>query len=429
MNLYGWDTAFAIDLAVANRALALSGESVLGGFTIDDPDGLGVKAVGSFGPWQIAEGGSGQFVTLAIPISDGWFEQRGQERVELAGITFIASVALDLIGSDRPEVEDLRFDVRAAGRVGDQPQPGVLTPIRIDDPDHRLNPIAEALFIAALTEDITRNANHISYVFATVNLVPPAADSWLAPRRSAFAYADRADGSGGALVILSVTTDRDIDGLPLSVDPSLLASGYEAAYGFSQALLLEHVVMPSLPEAFGHGATASAFTFDQSAGEIVNTRPLTLGTVTKGLIDYHPKVRTVRLGIRGSDLRARYDGWCDLKAGISMTFWIEPVNPITYDGGTTSLLFLSDDDPAYDYDADIPWYWWLGGLVVRAIVAIVVPAIASGVAESITKSVGAMLSPARRPPTSIQWEDTGDLRIATAWVADDFVMAGEFTRS
>jgi hypothetical protein len=430
MNLYGWDTAFAIDISVANAALARNEGSLLVGFAIDDPDGLQVRAEGTFGGWQIVEGGSGQFVTLRLPVVDGWLELASQGgRVDLAGTAFVASVALDLIPSALPDTEDLRFDVATAGKVGEPPVAGAITPIRMDDPAGRLDDLQEALLLASLATYVARNADRISFVFATVNLVPPQSDSWLTPVRSAFSYADRSDGSGGALVILSVTDDRPVDDLPRSVDPALLTRDHQAAFGISQALLLENVIMPSLPPAFGNGATPASFAYDQQARTIVNLQPLSMNAVRKGAIDYYPEIRTLRLGIDGSNLRARYEGWCDLKAGISMTFWIEPVNPIVYDGRTKSLAFLADGDPKSDYDADIPWYWWLGGPLVRAIVEIVVPAIASGIAGSLTSAVGSMLSPARNPPTSIRWKDTEDLQVADARVEGDFVMTGDFLRT
>ncbi|MBO0610349.1 TULIP family P47-like protein [Myceligenerans salitolerans] len=429
MNLHGWDTAFAVDTSVANAALALRADSLLVDFAVDDPDGLQVRAGGSFGGWQIVEGGSGQFLTLRMPIVDGWLVLASHDdRVDLTGTAFVASVALDLIPSTLPDIQNLRFDVSSAGKVGQPPEPGAITPIRMDDPDGRLDDLQEALLLASLATYVAQNADRISFVFATVNLVPPQTDSWLAPVRSEFAYADRSDGSGGALVILSVTDNRPVDDLPRSIDPALLDGGHQAAFAFSRALLLEHVIMPSLPAAFGHGATPASFAYDAQTGQIVNLKRLDMNSVREGAIDYHPEIGKLRLGIDGSDLRGRYEGWCDLKAGISMDFWIHPENPIVYDDRTKALAFLADGSPKSGYDADIPWYWWLGGPLVRAIVEIVVPAIASGIADSLTSSVGSMLSPARNPPTSIRWAGTEDLQIATAWVDDDFVMTGDFTR-
>lgn len=427
MNLYGWDTAFAIDVGVANDALARSSGELLVDFAIDDPDGLPIRAQGAFGGWQIAPGGSGQFVTLRLPVVEGWLELMtpGSRRVDLAGTSFVASVALDLVPSTLPDVQDLRFDVTSAGKVGQEPEPGVVTPIRMDDPAGRLDDIEEALLVAALADYVARHADRISFVFATVNLVPPQTDSWLTPVRSAFAYADRSSG-GGALVILSVTTDREIGDLPRSIDPALLSPSYQAAFGFSAALLLEHVIMPTLPVVFGHGATAASFAYDAGAGQIVNLATLTMSSVRKGLIDYTPEIRTMRLGIDGASLRGKYTGWCDLKAGISMTFWVDPVNPIVYDDATKSLAFLADGSARSGYSADIPWWWWAAGPLVRLIVEIVVQAIAAGLADSLTSAAGSMLSPARNPPTSIRWQATQDLQIADARVDGDFVMRGDF---
>jgi len=431
VNLHGWDTAFAVDLEVANEALSRSHGSLLLDFAVEEPDGLPVRAEGAFGGWRLVEGGSGQFVTVRLPVVEGWLELStpGGRKVDLAGTSFVASVALDLVPSGLPEVQDLRFDVTSAGKVGDAPVPGAITPIRMDDPDGRLDDVEEALLVAALADFVARHADRISFVFATVNLVPPQTDSWLTPVRSAFAYADRDGGAGGALVILSVTTEREIGHLPRAVDPALLSTDHRAAFAFSAALLLEHVIQPALPAAFGHGATADAFAYDAGAGVVVNRRELAMASVRKGLIDYYPVIRGMRLGVGGSSLHGRYEGWCDLKAGISMTFWVEPVNPIVYDGATKSLVFVEDGSARSGYEADVPWWWWMFGPLVRLIVEIVVQAISGGLASSLTSAAGSMLSPARNPPTSIRWQETEDLRIASARVDGDFVMWGDFVPS
>ena len=432
MNLHGWDTAFALDLARVNDALARGNDALLIDFAVDDPDGLQIRAGGSFGHWQIAEGGSGQFVTLRLPIIEGWLELTAQEahRVDLTGLVFVASVALDLVSSEASEVRDLCFDISKAGTIGQDPTPGAITPIRIDDPDHRLDDVETALLAAGLAGDLAARSEQISFVFATVNLVPPASESWLTPVRSAFAYADRSDGSGGALVILSVTSDRTITDLPRSVDPALLASEHEAAFAFSTALLLEHVIMPALPDAFGHGASAASFYYDAASGRVVNTTTLDMASVREGLIDYYPKIRTISFGVSGSGLDVDVaQGTCDLKLGISMTFSVRSVNKIGFDAASKGLVFRPDDSPESHHSADIPWWFWIGGPLVRLIVEVVVRVIANGLAGSLTSAMKNVLSPAQNPPTSIQWRDTADLEIATAWVDGNFVMQGDFART
>lgn len=426
MKLHGWDTAFALDMAVANEALARGGGLVTD-FEVDDPDGLGVRTRGTFGAWQLVEGGSGQLVRVLLPIVQGELElSHDGSRVDLAGTAFVASIALDLVPTDVPQEEVLRFQVTSAAPVGTDPVPGAVTPVRLDDPEHRLDDVANALLLAALADYLAVHADRLTYAFATVNLVPPQTDSWLTPVRSAFAYADRA-GGGGTLVILSVTTPRPVVDLPRTVDPALLDAQHEAAFAFSQALLLQHVVMPALPAAFGHGATADAFLYDPGAAVIRNARTLRMASVRKGAIDYDPEVRTLRLGVAGSTLRGYYGGWCDLKAGISMTFEVEPSNTVVYDATTRSLVFEDDPSPRSTHDADIPWYWWFGGPLVRLIVEVVVQAIASGLAGSLTQAAGSLLSPARNPPTSIMWTATRDLQVAAARLDEDFVMQGDFT--
>lgn len=431
MNLHDWDTAFAIDLSLANVALARSRDRLIIDFDIQNPDGLRLAATGSFGDWQIVDGGSGQFVNLRLPIVSGTLTTAAPEpkTVDLGGTAFVTSIALDLIPEAGRAVQDLRFDISDAGAIGEPPRPGAVTPIRIDDPEHRLDEVQGALLLAALATYLAAHADRISFIFATVNLVPPTTDSWLAPVHSAFVYADRSAAAGGALVILSVTTDRDISGLARMVDPALLSSGYQAAFAFSRELFLEHILMPALPEVFGHGADPASFGFDSGSKQIVNTRPLRMDSVRAGLIDYSPTINRLTLGIDNDALMGRYEGGCDLKAGISMTFWVAPRNRIVYDAEKRALLFLEDSSAPSGHDADVPWWWFAGGPIVRLIVEIVVRVIASSLADSFSTRAGSMLSPARRPPTSIQWKDTADLVIGAAEIQGCFVMWGEFKGS
>lgn len=428
MNLYGWDTAFAIDVSLANRALERAGDGLLVDFEATDP-ALGLSTAGAFGRWRIVEGGSGQFVNLRLPIVHGWLETAfSQRRVDLAGTAFVATVALDLLPSvTRPAEQDLRFEVSTAARVGAAPSPGAITPIRIDDPAQVLSDAEEALLLVALAGFVAANGDRISFIFATINLVPPSTNSWLTPVRSGFAYADRSGGAGGALVILSVTTDREIGQLPRQVDPALLSTAFQAGYAFSGALFLQNVLMPALPATFGNGATSRNFSFDSGAGQVVNVGALAMDQVKSGAIWYSPIVRSLRIGLNGSALAGRFDGDCDLKAGISMTFWVAPNNQITYDASTRTLTFLADPSAPSGYTADIPWYWWFGGPLVRLIVEIVVRVISSSLAGKLTSSMAQLMSPTRNPPTSIQWRETRDLLIGNAWVNGNFVMLGNFT--
>jgi hypothetical protein len=427
MDLKGWDTAFAIELALANQALARGKDKLLVDFVVDDPDHLPIKATGSFGNWQIVEGGSGEFVYLKLPILSGQFTQADRPAVDLAGTALVAQVALDLIPSTDQKVQDLRFNVSVAGEVGQPPKPGAITPIRIDDPDRRLDDVQAALLMVGLANFVASHADRISFIFATINLVPPQTDSWLAPVKSAFVYADGASEGGGSLVILSVTTPREIGNLPRQIDPALLSGNYQAAFAFSRKLFLQYVIMPSLPAVFGHGASESSFTFNSAEAKIENTRSLEMDSVRSGAIDYYPRIDRLRMRIDNAALAGEYSGYCDLKAGISMTFWVNPSNKITYDAATKSLSFLADGNAPNGHDADIPWYWWFLGPVVRLIVEIVVRTIAQSLAGSLTTKVGAMVSPAKNPPTSIQWRDTANLNVGAAEVAGDFIMWGDFT--
>ena len=128
MNLYGWDTVYAVDIAVANRALAASASQLLHSLSQRVVGALGSYTVAAtFGPWSILLGGSGELLDLQATITHGSVTPDGHAAVPLDGYVALFQLALRLLPPVAQQ-QKLVFDVRRAGVVGDAPAPGLVVP-------------------------------------------------------------------------------------------------------------------------------------------------------------------------------------------------------------------------------------------------------------------------------------------------------------
>jgi hypothetical protein len=430
MNTFGWDTVYVLGIDRVNDALEARKNQLIQAFEIVPGGELPLTAKGTLASWQVVAGGSGKILHLKMTVGEGacTFQIGSPRTVDLAGIELVVAVQLHLLPlSSKSKIEELRFHIDRAGKMGQPNEPGIITPVALHDPKNRLDQAEKALLTAAMSGYIAANGKRISFVFATINLVPPSTESWLTPVRSAYVYADRQRGTG-ALGILSVTTDREIARLPRQVDAALLSAEYEASYGISQQMFLEHVIRPGLPQAFGHGTSEATFSYEAGSGSIVNTKAIPTDGIKEGAITYHPKIRKLSITTDGRGLRSSYQGDCDLKAGITMKFWINTKNPAVYEPARKTIAFLPDRDPDSRHEADIPWYLSFLGLLVKPIVEIVVKLVADGIAKSLTRQAGEKISLTRNPPTSIQWVETRALNVQSAAVDKGFFMQGTLVR-
>src|SRR3954453_9337457 len=98
MNLYGWDTVYAVDIATANRALAASASQLLHSMSQRVAGALGRYTVAAtFGPWSIALGGDGEVLDLQAAITQGSVTPDGHPGVPLDGYVAQFQLALRLL--------------------------------------------------------------------------------------------------------------------------------------------------------------------------------------------------------------------------------------------------------------------------------------------------------------------------------------------
>jgi len=393
MNIFGWDTVTALSVGAVNRALAANSNQLIQEFKVSgETFGNSYELQGEFGPWQVVAGGSGSLLRLSVPIATGSIRPGVGAVVDLAGSTAVLEVSLDLLPTADGRSQHLVFALDRAATTGAVPQPGAVTPVSLSAPaaaTAELGTLGVELVLDGVAQALASDASAVSYVLASVNLVPPTANSWLTPVQSAYVYQE-VIGAGSYLAILSTVSSRDIAQLPRTVDPELFSGGGDAAFAISEDLFLEQLIRPALPQVFGGSADASCFGYDPVKHVITAARQFGIAEVKEGAIWYTPNVTTLSLGVVGGALAMAVNGTCDLKAGISMDFWVTSQYPMIYQPATARISFGGDPHATSGHSAHIPWWFWAGGLLVEAITQIVVSVITDSLSSELSSRFGSV---------------------------------------
>lgn len=395
MNLYGWDTAYAVNVSVLNTAL--KGATTLPK-TFSLADG-GLKASGTFGNWSVVSGGSGILLHIQAEIASGTVSGGTDPQADLAGMSLIFEIDLSLLPASA-NVQELRLNLKTAGKVKGKGGDGVVLPYSIA-PTGKLG-FEQALFMQnAMAQFLVAQADKFTFAFARINMVPPnAADSWLAPVKIAFSYYP-SGSAGDFLVIYAATTNRDVSGLSTQVDPALLAGPGPAYFAISAGMFMEHVILPLMPKVYP-GFDGSYFKFDAAKSTVVNTKAMTLKGVKSGAITYYPVVRSLSVGVSASKIVSVVSGDCDLKMGMSMTYGVTSNSQTSFDASKDQLSAAKDPSPQAHHESHIPWYDYLLGPLPDMIMAIVVPLVADGIASGINSALSGMQI-ANAGPQTVNW--------------------------
>jgi hypothetical protein len=427
MDMYGWDTVSALSADAANRVLAENSHSLITHFQVSGSTlSVGYDLQGEFGAWQIVAGGSGNLLRLAVPIAAGSIRPAGGAAIGLAGATVVVDVSLQLLPVPDSKTTDLVFDLRQAGQAGGPAGPGIVSPIRLDAPAATLAALGDVgarLVQDGVAQALAANAGAVSFVFASLSLIPSGADGWLTPAACAFVYLETAGGQG-QLCVLGSTTGQGAAALPHNVDPELFVGGGSLAFAISADLFLTRLISPALPALFGGAADPGCFGYD--AAQHVITAAHSFGTrpVKEGAIWYTPEVTSLTVGTVGGNLTFAVRGGCDLKAGISMDWWITSQYPGQYDTASQSISFAGDPKPQSGHTADIPWWFWLGGPLVEGITEVVVTEIAGSLAGELNGHLGSQ-GLGTLAAQSVHWQGTPQFQATGARLDGALMINGD----
>lgn len=421
MKTFGWDTAFIVKAERINALLQAHRDTTVLSFDTSLPNLSNWQAKGIFQPWQLTDGGSQEIVHLKLTIDSGTLTD-GTTVYDLKGLSLVVATFLQWLEFGASE-NNLQFGYERLGPVDKPPERGELAVIALRDPNQVLPPDINALLAYALGSYLVEHAAEVRFVFATVNLIPPTTNSWLTPVKSAYGYFIREGSAQAVLAILSVTTNRNISNLQRTIDPAAFPTTTDASFVISDSLFLLNIIAPSLAHAL-RNANTSDFYYDIGASVLRNRVRLWTRTVRSGLIDYDPWLDTLEIRSGQDALQGHYAGGVDLKAGISMTYQIDATNRASYDPVSGGLKFEPDPSPTESHQADIPWYWYIGGVIVIAVVEIVVKVIGDDIANQISDDNRERLALGKYPPSSILWGGDNVLKVTTVGVNSSLYVMG-----
>ncbi|MDT2246714.1 TULIP family P47-like protein [Paenibacillus larvae] len=314
------------------------------------------------------------------------------KRTILNGICPLLEVQLGFFDDKKDSyIQKLMFNFQVKGeKEGDQKE-GAVTVI---NPDIN-NVFAEGSMIYTILNLILAymfiaNKEKISYIFAKLNISPDI--PWMQPKKYKYSYySPTSSQEKGFLSVLSVVTNRDISGLTEAIDGAILDNNHDSFLVLSERLFLERIIMPELPNSFGHGTTKDHFKFEgtsNTSGIIKNNRNISCGSVRWGLIDYYPVLKDLKIQVEGNSLRMKASGECDITglANSYVTFEVETKNTFYFNKNTKKIEFKPDSNPKVSYERHIPWWIWVLGIaapIVDVIIHFVTDAISGSVAGSI----------------------------------------------
>lgn len=425
MQLYGWDAVYTIRAEKVNQLFQENMAGLVSTFDYqlnDKQFNTNVHIYGTFGPWQIIPGGDGKLLHLQLPIENGRLELQGalQQNLDLAGVVAVVEIQLQMLPSTDGSYKELRFNFKQVGsQVGDQTD-GAVTPVNVPVPK-TLSVLDQQMLLNAIANCLIVNQDEVVFVFAKINLVAPDANSWLAPKESVYHYL--ATGTDQFLCILSLLVSADISNLATQVDPTLVSGDNDACFAISSNVFLTNVIRPSLPAIYGHGATLSNFVF--SGSQIINNGVIDCDGCEVGAIMYYPKITRLTINVQDDALQSNLAGACDI-TGLPNAYFDWSIglnNKLVYNAANHSLAFAADPHPSQDHSNHIPWYdYILGGGIGAVVVAILVPIISDTTTDHLTS--GSALSMASSPPQTVQWAGMSHFDVREAALSGVFYMRG-----
>lgn len=416
MDMNGWDTIYVAATDRLNAALHASTHKLVQSFSFEQD---GFSASGTFGDWSLVPGGSQTLLLLQIDVSTGTMTMAaGGQPIDVAGAGVQLLVNLKLLPAPAGSSDQhLVFDL---GSVGATQGAGVVTPHDVVGLPS-LTQVQKAALANAVAQDLVAHADEVSFVLASVNPLAASGVPWLTPVHSGYAYVAPA-GSPPALAILSVVSDRDISGLPLTVDPGVLQGPGNCGLAIQPAFVLADVVGPALLAAM---QTSGTLTVDGS-GVLRNTSPLSLPAVSHASETYNPRIDALAVSVTDSLVNVSINGSCDLHMGVGMTFGSSSSLTVSLSSDRASLEFAVAGTPTFHKDVSIPWYDHLfdifGGLA-EIILQVCVAAISSEVAGDIATGTSAQ-ELVKSAPTIVSWADAGGFSVESATLATALCLRG-----
>lgn len=372
---YGWDSVFAIRLALFDRLIP---PSPITAFTVNiDFCGVGkpdTSICWAFGQWQ-ATAVYGAIVQISAPLVSATLAVDGGPA---NAIDANCQVAINLVlcgQQDRPDtwasvkVTTDPADLKTEGRM----QYALLNWFATKEAWAIIDAIFEPLQIDRGADGASQWARPQTSRLAGTTLAYPPPDE------------DSAKSCG--IAFLAKTLTADATGARLALSPYAVAAEADGAYIISSGLLLSGIIAPALARAFGTSDKTAKIDFSMSDDVLVtNTIPLTYGFEGSDGKQYQGAIATGDLKIRIEDdaLTLTFES-IDFDVAIVgvqlQTIKVHMVErlkvelvPSTTTAASMVLVLVRDGDPVIMRASDDTWVE-IGGEALLAVVAAVVAAL------------------------------------------------------
>ncbi len=360
----GWDTISIIKQDRINAELAASWDKVDPTFYYEfEEEGRYIK--GEFDPWKIIDGGGGKLLRMELPIRSGELNLNGTI-YNLEGVSAVVSFTLSLI--PKPDKTYLKTAYIHLAKDSSQitDEEGWILPITIIDEKGTLG-VLGSVVLDGICNYLIDHSDQLVLFFAEVDFTKEGCPDWLLPHKAKYSYLD-----SGYLCILAVCDDRDISSLPLDIDVSGLSFEGDSYFIISSKKVLTNMILPGVYPMY-QDADESDFTITDTGFK--NNRELEMDEIKSGAIYYTPVVYSDgnEGSIEGSRLNVKYNGYCDMYAGIDM-YWNGNVSMSVYLKDNHIISFKKESSD-FDHDEDIPWYLAflipIVGIIVNIVVLII----------------------------------------------------------
>jgi hypothetical protein len=458
-DAYGWDTVFAVHIGDANAAIARAKSSPPRFSAADEADGY--AASGSFGDWQIATGGSGDLIRLAIPIVGCTITEPGGSS-EVVNGTALVDVRLNYLDEDtKPSVGGSNKLLKVQTDASKAPDHQVASVVDITYADTQPSFLGGAALQEMLEAWLNANLVDFDHVFATVNIDRTAdtgAFQWMQPTHVAYAYSDLGTPGHGVLGVLGMTEGRPDTGLVQQISSVIVPPGQRAGFLVSKQRLLENLLLPAMPHVFP-GSQLSDYKLSSTGEAIVMAATDVSFTVTtaangdKPPQTYEARIVDLQLAVEATELQLSATTVTEVSPGIHAyceNHSFLGIRLVDKPDGTQTLGFFdsrpaitnhwTEEDPGIQITEEI-----LGivALLLAAVAVVVTGGAAIGVAALIVGLVVGVMSLTTtliqdvgkddapsidslvlNSTAAIVWPDSKDFRLGTAGLSDSLQLGG-----
>lgn len=262
IDLFGWDTVFAISFAEANQAIK-NLKSTPASFKAEDynkqKQSVG-SITGTWGDWSITTDSDGQNILLKCPIHHGSYTTISETKsFDLSNQWVIVSLKLNVFDQKNRTYTDptakpgsgMQLDLKVRVKSNDPQDPAAnvhASSYTFPDADDPI--VAKAICNALFNTYFNTNLSDFKHVFSAF-IVNATADKqqlqWLKPTMLSYAVNSTGDLNTSVFGVLAMTEDRPVKLNTHTIDPRLLTvTKGHSAFAISSTLFVQKWILPGL---------------------------------------------------------------------------------------------------------------------------------------------------------------------------------------